>query len=730
MRAILTSPSTLIRRIRPQPGIVPQQLRRRSQQALLVRIENGTFYRQYPSETDQSSFNPPIFPGLCFEQPINTSTRAQHWAIVSPASQPRTTFLRILNNEYICVPPTARSYPYLSSDRITDPRLRSPEHAIQYVGFDAERGGLGGTSLKGAYLSARYEARKEETDWSVRDYLQGNTELNALEKGEDSVDMSLLASVVDSLRLKDLLDRPVSNLSNGQTRRARIAKTLLRKPELLLLDGPFMGLDPFNAQVLSDLLGTMAARCAPRIVLSLRPEDHLPKWITHLMYIDQEQQILSEGTKTRVCKQLTAPRMTLGNPKQREASRYMRRIAQQVSGLASAEDTPPHQANAPELAMSRDAFPKHDPPSALGEAVVEMQGVRVSYGPKDSTNPQTTVLGDWIQKDAATGGEEKEGLHWTIHRGQRWGIFGPNGSGKTTLVSLITSDHPQAYSLPIKTFGRSRLPGPGEKGMSIFELQRRIGHSSPEVHAYFPKHLSVRRVLESAWADAPLSKPTLTHAVDRRIDACLRWFATELGPPGASALEQLKVDLRTTGKRPDVARHEAARARLQKLTGYADDLDWADSTSFGELAFSQQRLVLFLRAIVAAPDVVILDEAFSGMDENTRDKCLLFLSHGEKLDLLTNRRGLKAVSHYGEDPAAAIGPSIIAENDVVVLDGLNEKQVLLVISHSQEDVPGCVRDWICLPEAGTGEPARWGSLPGPLELNPQGWEEIWGLEKS
>ena len=32
---------------------------------------------------------------------------------------------------------------------------------------------------------------------------------------------------------------PVGNLSNGQTRRARIAKALLGKPEVLMLDEPF-----------------------------------------------------------------------------------------------------------------------------------------------------------------------------------------------------------------------------------------------------------------------------------------------------------------------------------------------------------------------------------------------------------------------------------------------------------------------------------------------------------
>lgn len=156
----------------------------------------------------------------------------------------------------------------------------------------------------------------------------------------------------------------------------------------------------------------------------------------------------------------------------------------------------------------------------------------VSYGDK-------TVLGGWEDDN------QQSGLWWSLHRGQRCGIFGANGSGKTTMLSLITSDHPQTYSLPIKLFGRSRLPQLGQPGISVFDIQRRMGHSSPEVHAFFPKQLSVRRVLESAWADAPLSKAKLSSEEKSRVDACLRWFARELnqGQKGQTTIETLEDDV-------------------------------------------------------------------------------------------------------------------------------------------------------------------------------------------
>ena len=356
------------------------------------------------------------------------------------------------------------------------------------------------------------------------------------------------------------------------------------------------------------------------------------------------------------------------------------------------------------MQLSRDGFPQSSPALPPGDTLVDMAGVKVAYGSK-------VVLGDWNQ---TIDGKENSGLWWSLHRGQRFGIFGPNGSGKTTMLSLITSDHPQTYSLPIKLFGRSRLPGPGQPGISLFDIQKRMGHSSPEVHAFFPKGLTVRRALQSAWADAPMAKPILSEHAKQRADACLRWFANELCQKAhqPSTIEKLE---QTLGAEPSISenRLEAIRHEYVQITGNGKYLQWAFDLRFGELSFSNHRLLLFLRAIVSSPDLVILDEALSGIDEVTRDKALLFLSHGEHIrSVIDGKAEESAISKLGK----------------VVFGGLTPDQALLVISHAREDVPGCLREWICLPEPGENRVPRTGILPGPLELNPQSWNEIWGRE--
>lgn len=209
-----------------------------------IRIQDGTFYKKYPTAEDPS--NPPLFPNLNFTLPAIRapgSAKAaplQHWAVIGPSD--RTDLLNILRGEHISIPPNARSYPYLLTDEIAakDPRLRVVENAVQYVGFSGEgSGAIGG--VRGAYLSARYESYREETDWTLLQYLRGQTSLNPMEGEEEGTlhDEDFLQRTVRSLELGNLLTLPVSSLSNGQTRRARIAKAILSKPELLLLDEPF-----------------------------------------------------------------------------------------------------------------------------------------------------------------------------------------------------------------------------------------------------------------------------------------------------------------------------------------------------------------------------------------------------------------------------------------------------------------------------------------------------------
>ncbi|KAL9035380.1 MAG: hypothetical protein Q9214_006608, partial [Letrouitia sp. 1 TL-2023] len=339
----------------------------------IVSIKNGTFYRRYPSTTAQDDpTNKPMYPNLTFSLP-SSPPEPENWAVVGPSG---TTFLEILRGQHLCFPPNARSFPFLSSEEIArkDHHLRVPARALQYVGFSEDRGEIGQAGTRGAYLSARYESRREETDFSLLDYLKGNTELNPSESHEAIAhDEGSLTNTIEKLKLGPLLEMPVGNLSNGQTRRARVARALLGKPE--------------NTKDIAFLLGGLAKANTPRLVLSLRPQDPLPKWITHLLRLSSDFEVIFKGPRAEVRKSFLLHGGRLRN-KLKDFQKY-ERSKTKGGNFPSSTAKNDQPGNVPKMYVgdgkqySAEGLPlKSSEAPELGEPLVEMNNVVVKYGPK------------------------------------------------------------------------------------------------------------------------------------------------------------------------------------------------------------------------------------------------------------------------------------------------------------------------------------------------------------
>ncbi len=162
---------------------------------------------------------------------------------------------------------------------------------------------------------------------------------------------------------------------------------------------------------------------------------------------------------------------------------------------------------------------------------------------------------------------------WTVRRGERWLVTGPNGSGKSTLLALIFGDHPQVFSNEIHVFGFRRGPE-----LTLAEVRRRVGLVSYSAHLGFRNLFGVTG-----------------------LEVLASGFAATVG---------LWTD-------PSWDEVQACQA-LAAEWGLSD----AVRRPWDELSWGTQRLLLLGRALVAGPELLLLDEPCQGLDFQAQSRVL------------------------------------------------------------------------------------------------------------
>lgn len=125
-------------------------------------------------------------------------------------------------------------------------------------------------------------------------YLTGRDHLRYVQQNYQTSDQ-YLARLLDIVELTDFVDRKVKTYSLGQKQRLLITLALLMKPQVMLLDEPFNGLDPDTLFILRDIFANLAAHQVTMLISSHNLLE-LNKLTSQFFFIEQQQIVAKTAT--------------------------------------------------------------------------------------------------------------------------------------------------------------------------------------------------------------------------------------------------------------------------------------------------------------------------------------------------------------------------------------------------------------------------------------------------
>lgn len=135
-----------------------------------------------------------------------------------------------------------------------------------------------------AYLSQHFELRN---NYRVHELLEM---ANKMEDEE-------AAEIYSICRINHLLDRKVHQLSGGERQRIALARLLVGKPRLLLLDEPFTNLDLFNNRIINDVIHQVCNKMAITCVLVSHDPVEVLSWADELLIMKHGELVFQGSPK-------------------------------------------------------------------------------------------------------------------------------------------------------------------------------------------------------------------------------------------------------------------------------------------------------------------------------------------------------------------------------------------------------------------------------------------------
>ncbi|HNT50872.1 MAG TPA: ATP-binding cassette domain-containing protein, partial [Cyclobacteriaceae bacterium] len=103
---------------------------------------------------------------------------------------------------------------------------------------------------------------------------------------------------LEKFEIKDWWNKKVEDLSKGMAQKVQFISTVMHEPRLIILDEPFSGFDPVNAQLITEKILELKEN-GSTIIFSTHRMETVESLCDHIALINKSKKIL-EGPKTQV----------------------------------------------------------------------------------------------------------------------------------------------------------------------------------------------------------------------------------------------------------------------------------------------------------------------------------------------------------------------------------------------------------------------------------------------
>ncbi|MFY5898284.1 ATP-binding cassette domain-containing protein [Acinetobacter pittii] len=344
-------------------------------------------------------------------------------ALVGPDGSGKTTLLRLIAGLYKA---TSGSLNVLGIDGSKNPQ--AVQDSISYM---PQRFGL-------------YE------DLSVQENLDLYADLHGVSKDVREQRFKRLLEITD---LTQFTQRLAGQLSGGMKQKLGLACTLVRSPELLLLDEPSVGVDPLSRRDLWIIIEQLVEEENLSVIISTAYMDEVEKCAR--VYIMHEGKILKQGSPKQLKEIARGQTWNIKPSEQIKARTLQAQLldndveiidavpkGEQVNFISrqkelSANTLPKGLRANVRPAELEDAFmmllqqaqkqPKHIPISEQAFQLEQNDNLK-SEQPIIVVKDLVRIFGDFTAVANTS---------FTVQRGEIFGLLGPNGAGKTTTFRML-----------------------------------------------------------------------------------------------------------------------------------------------------------------------------------------------------------------------------------------------------------------------------------------------------